>query len=66
MTKVRSAGRARGLISFLERKGHVIVRTGFRNLRTVAIPELGWETAPGDPNAPDVVDAEEPSLAAAE
>jgi hypothetical protein len=66
VTGTRSAGRARGLISFLERKGHVIVRTGFRNLRTVAIPELGWETAPGDPNAPDVVDAEEPSLAAAE
>ena len=62
----RSAGRARGLISFLERKGHVAVRNGFRNLRTIAIPALGWETAPGDPNAPDVVEAEESPLAAAE
>jgi hypothetical protein len=49
----RSAGRARGMISFLERKGHIVVRAGFRNLRTVAIPALGWETAPGDPSAPD-------------
>ncbi|GJD89368.1 hypothetical protein BHAOGJBA_2895 [Methylobacterium hispanicum] len=62
----RSAGRARGLISFLERKGHVAVRSGFRNLRTIAIPALGWETAPGDPNAPDLVEMEEPQLAAAE
>lgn len=62
----RSVGRARGLISFLERKGHVIVRSGFRNLRIVAIPALGWETAPGDPNGPDVAEVEEPRLAAAE
>ncbi|GJD93099.1 helicase HerA domain-containing protein [Methylobacterium iners] len=49
----RSPGRARGLISFLERKGHIVTRPGFRNLRIVAIPALAWETLPGDPNAPD-------------
>ncbi|MBB3902868.1 ATP-binding protein [Methylobacterium brachythecii] len=59
----RSAGRARGMISFLERKGHIAVRSGFRNLRTVAIPALGWETAPGDPNAPDDP-SDEPRMAA--
>lgn len=51
----RSAGRARGLISFLERKGHIVTRAGFRNLRIVAIPALGWETAAGDPSAQDVL-----------
>jgi hypothetical protein len=49
----RSPGRARGLIAFLERKGHIMTRPGFRNLRIVAIPALGWETLPGDPSAPD-------------
>ncbi|GEP01701.1 ATP-binding protein [Methylobacterium haplocladii] len=62
----RSAGRARGMISFLERKGHIAVRAGFRNLRTVAIPALGWETAPGDPNAPDAPSDEARMAAAAE
>ena len=62
----RSAGRARGLISFLERKGHIVTRAGFRNLRIVAIPALGWETAPGDPGAQDQVEADDPRLEAAE
>lgn len=55
----RSAGRARGLISFLERKGHIVTRAGFRNLRIVAIPALGWETAAGDPSAQDVLPDED-------
>ena len=63
----RSPGRALGMISFLERRGHIAMRVGFRNLRVVAIPALGWQTLPGDPNAPDVqTDAEPQQLEAAE
>jgi hypothetical protein len=28
-----------------------VVRTDYRGNRIVTIPELGWETAPGDPKA---------------
>jgi hypothetical protein len=63
----RSPGRALGMISFLERRGHIVMRVGFRNLRIIALPALGWQTLPGDPNAADVqTDAEPQQLEAAE
>jgi hypothetical protein len=51
----RSPGRARRLIAYLESRNLVVTRLDPRSLRIVSLPDLGWETAPGDPNA-----AEEP------
>jgi DNA helicase HerA-like ATPase len=45
-----SVSRARRLLSYFEERGLLIVRTDFRGRRVVAIPEIGHETAPGDPN----------------
>jgi hypothetical protein len=47
-----SSGRARRLLSYMEQRGHIVCRTDFRAARIIALPDLGWETAPGDPNAP--------------
>ncbi|MET3791560.1 ATP-binding protein [Aquamicrobium terrae] len=48
-----SARRARRLLTYFEERDLVVVRTDFHNNRVVAFPDLGCETAPGDPNAPD-------------
>jgi hypothetical protein len=47
----RSAGRARRLLSWLEEQGCIVTRADRAGRRIVAIVGLGWETAPGDPNA---------------
>ncbi|MGG5823932.1 helicase HerA domain-containing protein [Falsiroseomonas sp. HW251] len=47
----RSAGRARRLLGWLEEQGCIVTRTDRAGRRIVAIAGLGWETAPGDPNA---------------
>jgi len=49
-----STGRARRLLTYFEERGLVVVRTDLRNGRIVAFPDLGTETAPGDPNAADL------------
>jgi hypothetical protein len=48
-----STGRARRLLSYFEERGLLVVRTDLRGKRIVAFPDLGAETAPGDPNGPD-------------
>ncbi|MET3661856.1 ATP-binding protein [Aquamicrobium ahrensii] len=48
-----SARRARRLLTYFEERDLIVVRTDFHNNRIVAFPDLGCETAPGDPNAPD-------------
>jgi hypothetical protein len=48
-----SARRARRLLSFFEERGVAVVRTDFHGRRVVAFPDLGCETAPGNPDAPD-------------
>ena len=48
-----STGRARRLLAYFEEQGLLVVRMDLRNKRVVAFPDLGTETAPGDPNAPD-------------
>jgi hypothetical protein len=48
----RSAGRARRLLTWLEEQGCIVSRADRAGRRIVAIVGLGWETAPGDPNAP--------------
>jgi hypothetical protein len=47
----RSPGRARRLIAYLESRNLVVTHADPRGLRIVALPDLGWETGPGDPNA---------------
>jgi len=48
-----SVGRARRLLTYFEEQNLVVVRTDFHGRRIVAFPDLGIETAPGDPNARD-------------
>ncbi|RUT33018.1 ATP-binding protein [Arsenicitalea aurantiaca] len=48
-----SLGRARRLLTYFEERGLVVLRVDFHGKRVVAFPDLGCETAPGDPNAPD-------------
>jgi len=48
-----SASRARRLLTWFEERGLIVLRTDFRGARIAAFPDLGAETAPGDPNAPD-------------
>ncbi len=54
-----SVSRARRLLAYFEERNLIVVRTDFHGRRIVAFPDLGIETAPGDPGAPDVVQAAE-------
>ncbi|MEN3929772.1 ATP-binding protein [Microvirga sp. W0021] len=47
----RSTGRARRLIAYMEQQEYIVCRNDIRNHRIIALPDLGWETAAGDPNA---------------
>ena len=53
-----SARRARRLLTYFEEQGVAVVRTDFHGRRVVAFPDLGCETAPGDPDADDAPVAE--------
>ena len=48
-----SPSRARRLLTYFEEQGMLIVSVDFRGSRVVVFPDLGCETAPGDPNRPD-------------
>ena len=48
-----SPARARRVLSFLEQQGAVVVCPEAHDWRAIALPGLGWRTAPGDPTAPD-------------
>jgi DNA helicase HerA-like ATPase len=50
-----SASRARRLLTWFEERGLLVVRLDFRQNRVVAFPDLGAETAAGDPNGPDML-----------
>ncbi len=50
-----SASRARRLLTWFEERGLLVVRTDRRGGRIIAFPDLGCETAPGDPDGPDAV-----------
>lgn len=54
-----SVSRARRLLTYFEERNLIVIRTDFHGRRIVAFPDLGIETAPGDPNAPDVPQAAE-------
>lgn len=47
----RSPGRARRVLAFMEERGTVVVRVDYRGNRIISVPDLGWETGPGDPKA---------------
>jgi DNA helicase HerA-like ATPase len=49
-----STGRARRLLAYFEERGLLVVRMDLRNKRIVAFPDLGIETGPGNPDAPDL------------
>jgi hypothetical protein len=44
-----SPSRARRLLAFLEERGAIVIHVDFRGQRTLALPGLGLETAPGAP-----------------
>ncbi|HEY0523537.1 MAG TPA: ATP-binding protein [Stellaceae bacterium] len=47
-----SPRRARSLLSYMEQRGFIVCRDDLGgNGRIVALPGLGWESAPGDPQA---------------
>jgi hypothetical protein len=50
-----SASRARRLLTWFEERGLIVLRTDFRGARIAAFPDLGCETAPGDPAGPDAL-----------
>ena len=50
----RSGGRARSRVEALEKATFIIVRKDMKGARVVRLPDLEIETAPGDPNAPDM------------
>jgi len=50
-----SLARARWLLSYFEERGLTVMREDFSGKRIVAFPDLGLETAPGHPDAPDDV-----------
>ena len=48
-----SPRRARRLLAYFEERGLLVARTDFHGRRVLAFPDLGCETSPGDPDAPD-------------
>jgi DNA helicase HerA-like ATPase len=52
-----SVSRARRLLTYFEERNLIVVRTDFHGRRVVAFPDLGIETAPGDPDAADALSA---------
>ena len=52
-----SVSRARRLLAYFEERNLIVVRTDFHGRRVVAFPDLGVETAPGDPDAADALSA---------
>jgi hypothetical protein len=46
-----SERRAQRLLDYFEERGLLVLRTDFHGQRILAFPDLGCETAPGDPNA---------------
>ena len=47
---MHSAGRARSRIKHLDKGDLVVTRSDMSGNRVAVLPDLGWETLPGDPN----------------
>ena len=50
-----STARVRRLLTYFEERGLIVLRPDPKGGRAIAFPDLGTETAMGDPNAPDPV-----------
>jgi hypothetical protein len=51
-----SASRARRLLTWFEERDLIVIRLDFHRNRIIAIPDLGTETAPVDPDGPDSIE----------
>ncbi|MCP4320215.1 MAG: ATP-binding protein [Hyphomicrobiales bacterium] len=49
----RSTGRARWLLGYMEENGFLVCSSDLRGNRVIALPDLGWQTAPGNPDGAD-------------
>ena len=47
----RSPSRARRLLAYMEERGFLICASDLRGQRMIQLPDLGWQTAPGGPDA---------------
>ncbi len=45
-----SGGRARRMLAYLEERGTIVIRRDLRGAPIIALPDLGVETAPGEPS----------------
>ncbi len=45
----RSTGRARWLLTYMEENGFLVCANDLRGNRIVSLPDLGWQTRPGNP-----------------
>lgn len=55
----RSPRRAIGLLTNMESQGLIAIHIDFYGNRIIALPALGWQTAPGNPDAEDGEDVTE-------
>jgi uncharacterized protein len=55
----RSISRARSVLAYIEQRGLIATSRVAGGGRVIALPALGWETAPGDPAGPDRPSADE-------
>jgi hypothetical protein len=55
----RSASRARSVLAYMEQRGLIVASRVAGGYRVIALPGLGWETAPGDPAGPEQLPAAE-------
>jgi hypothetical protein len=46
----QSAGRAKRMLAFIEETGLIVSRTDLAGKRSIAVPHLGWSTAPAAPD----------------
>ena len=51
----RSLGRARRVLTYIEEQGLIVCQADGAGRRIVTLVELAWATAPGDPNAEDML-----------
>ncbi|MEX3006898.1 ATP-binding protein [Hoeflea sp. TYP-13] len=49
----RSTGRARWLLGYMEENGFLVCSSDLRGNRVISLPDLGWQTAPGNPDTAD-------------
>jgi hypothetical protein len=51
----RSMGRARRVLAYIEEQGLIVCQLDGAGQRIVTLVELAWATAPGDPNAEELL-----------